>query len=160
MKSFKTFMDHSQGTYINLKLDDESKTKLFAFVKTLDIFSPLQPDTYHVTITYSRKPCPDAEQYQFLLPVTCKAKEWKLFDTQKGGKCLVLVLDSPELVQMHNDIKQAYGATHDYPDYHPHVTICYNYEKDNVPSILPDFHLTFVESEVKGLDLDFVPGKS
>jgi hypothetical protein len=62
--------------------------------------------------------------------------------------------------EMHRDLRIAYGASHDYPEYHPHVTVCYNFTGDKIPSEIPSFYLTFDRAEVKPLDVDYVPGQT
>lgn len=152
--------DHSQGTYVNMKLSEDSNLELQKFLRERNIPSD-DPAGFHCTIVYSRKPCPDCKFYQFNLPIFARVDKWEVFPTQKGGQCLVLKLECPEMIQAHEDIRNAYGATHDYPEYKPHVTICYDYNKEAYPSpIIENFWLTFNVAEVKGLDPDFKPGES
>ena len=89
-----------------------------------------------------------------------KIKEWKKFDTQlgKSGKCLVGIMDSPELEKAHKDIREIYGALHGYPDYHPHVTVSYDYDGP-LPKIVPNIELEYGSIEIKPLDPEFVPPK-
>jgi hypothetical protein len=158
--SFKNFTDdHSQGTYANVKLSDTSKRDLVKFLESRGIEHD-DPDGFHCTIIYSKTPCPDCKHYIFDLPIHAEFKSWELFTTRDGGKCLVMKIASPEIERMHHDIRQVYGASHDYPEFKPHVTICYAYNKDEKPSpVMGKLYLTFDVAEVKALDQSFSPKK-
>ena len=67
-------------------------------------------------------------------------------------------MDSPELEKAHKEIRDKYGATHDYPDYHPHVTISYDYP-DELPTEVPDMELEYDYVDIKPLNPQFVPDK-
>lgn len=88
-----------------------------------------------------------------------KIKEWKIFPTQSGAKALVAIMDSPTLENHHKTIRKEYGATHDYPDYHPHVTISYDFGDGPAPTEVPDLELEYDDTELKPLDPSFSPPK-
>lgn len=156
----KNMSNHPNGTYISAKLTKKSQQVLDKFVSDHNIPNAADPKQYHSTIIYSRKGVPDAKSYKFKLPFKAKVKEWKKFDTQlgKSGKCLVAIMESPELEKAHKDIRKEYGATHDYPDFHPHVTVSYDYDGP-LPKTVPDFKLEYGSTEFKPLDPEFVPPK-
>jgi 2'-5' RNA ligase len=162
MMTFKEMIEqentHPDGTYIATQLSKESKKLLDDYVTSLDIQNAADPDQYHSTVIYSRKGVPESVNYPFALPFKAKVKEWKLFPTQTGTKALVAIMDSPELEKAHKDIRTKYGATHDYPDYHPHVTISYDHLGD-LPSEIPDMELEYDDIEAKPLNPTFVPAK-
>lgn len=164
MKSFKYFLEqkvsHPDGTYIAVQLSNSSQKLLDNYVTGMNIPNAADPNQYHSTVIYSRKGIPDAVNYKFKLPLKAKIKEWKLFDTKFGqsGKCLVAIMDSPELENAHKEIRNKYGATHDYPDYHPHITISYDYP-NTLPTEVPDIELEYDSVEFKPLNPTFVPNK-
>lgn len=161
---FEQFLEqmnsHPDGTYIATQLSPSSQKMLDDYVTKMNVPNAADPSQYHSTVIYSRKGVPEAVNYKFNLPFKAKIKEWKLFDTKFGesGKCLVAIMDSPELEKAHKEIRENYGATHDYPDYHPHVTISYDYPHE-LPSEVPDMELEYDDIEFKPLNPEFVPDK-
>lgn len=155
----KDMSKHPNGTYISATLSKKSQKDLDSWVSKQNIPNPADPKQYHSTIIYSRKGIPEAKNHKITLPMSAKIKEWKIFPTQTGGKCLVAIMDSPELEKHHKHFRSEYGATHDYPDYHPHVTISYDFGDLPVPKEIPNLELEYDDTEFKPLDPDFVPPK-
>ena len=149
----------SYGTYIAATLSKKSQIDLDKWVTEHNIPNPADPNQYHSTIIYSRKGIPEAVNYKISLPMKAKIKEWKIFPTQSGDNCLVAIMDSSEMSHHHAYIRSEYGATHDYPDYHPHVTVSYSYGNLPLPSEVPDLELEYDDTEFKPLDPDFAPPK-
>lgn len=147
---------HPDGTYISALLSKKSQGDLDNWVSTHNITNPSDPKEYHTTVIYSKVGVPKARTYDLGLPIEASIKEWKLFDTQTGTKCLVGVVDSKELTKHHETIKDKFGATHGFPEYHPHITVSYDYKGDLLREI-PNFKVTFDKSEFKPLDPEFVP---
>jgi hypothetical protein len=159
--SFADFMDdHSNGTYASLRLAKDDLYTVKKFLARHNVTNYDDPADFHCTVCYSRKPVPNVRYYQLDTPVMARVDKWEVFPTQKGGKCLVMKLEAPNIVNIHNDIKQLYGATHDYPEFKPHVTVCYGWDKDSLPNLIQEnFWLLFDEFRVKGIDPDWKPGK-
>ena len=147
---------HPDGTYISVVLSKKSQDELDNWVSNHNISNPSDPKEYQSTVVYSRGGVPKARTYDLGLPIEASIKEWKLFDTQTGAKCLVGVVDSKELTAHHKAIREKFGASHDFPEYHPHITVSYDY-KGEILKELPDFKVTFDKSEFKPLDPKFVP---
>lgn len=163
MINFKDWLmeeKHPDGTYVAARLTDDSKKALDKYVTDAKFPNAADPKEYHSTVIYSRKGVPDVKDYKFELPFEAKIKEWKIFDTKLGssGKCLVAIMSSPELEKAHKEIRAKYGATHDYPDYHPHVTVSYDFP-DPLPKEVPDMVLEYGSIEIKPLNPNFVPPK-
>lgn len=149
---------HEHGTYISAVVSTASAKQLFQWVEDNGINNPTEPAEYHATITYSRKGIPKVVNgFKYDLPIEGKIVGWKLFPTQAGGQCLVADIASKDLTNYHEDIKSKFGATHDYPSYHPHVTVSYDYTGKDVPKTFPDLTLTFDKIEAKALDPEFKP---
>jgi hypothetical protein len=55
---------------------------------------------------------------------------------------LVMKIDSDDLVQLRNEYGEQYGMQDTWPDYQPHITVCYNWSGD-----LPDFDPATVITE-------------
>jgi hypothetical protein len=149
---------HPDGTYVSVNLSKENSKELDEWVSNQKITNPIDSKEYHTTVVYSRKGIPEAKSHDMKLPIEASLKEWKLFDTQGGTKCLVAILDSKELQKHHLEYKTKFGATHDYPDYHPHVTVSYNFTGD-LPTEKPSLNLKFDSKTFKALDHTFVPKK-
>ena len=191
MFSFREFLNenHAFGTYASLIPDEESAGRLFKHMK--DLYNPVAgggelgyygasmtphaKDDYHTTLIYSTRACPEMKNHQFPLPITAQPKAWKQL-----GNAYVLVLDSPEIENLHKELRARYGAYHDFPEYIPHVTVgTKKIEEGLYSSIvthpkfgklvaaahglagnqevaslheLPSFPLTFHKAEVKPLD--------
>lgn len=147
----KNMSQHPHGTYVCANLNKQSKKALDYFVTEAQIPNPADPKQYHTTIIYSRKGVPNVSEYAFNTPFTAKPKEWKIF-----GTCLVLVVESDQLTKMHEDIMDKYGATYDYDDYTPHVTVSYNYAGP-LPKVVPNIKLEYGSIEIEPLDDDTIP---
>lgn len=157
IKPFSLFCEelkHSKGTYSSLNLSPSSSNNLFTWCQE-HIKGDLTPkDQYHVTLVYSRKGIPEAKNETIDLPLTVKAVGWDIFPTQDGDKCLVLRVESPELHKLHKLYREKYGATYDYDEYKPHVTVSYKF-KGEEPREVPDVTLEFDKHTFKGLDPDW-----
>lgn len=148
-------MKHIDGTYSSLNLDSKSSKQLYKWAKK-NIDGELTPQSqYHVTLIYSRTGIPSAKGETIDLPLKAEAVGWEIFPTQDGGKCLVLRIENPELDELHNLYREKYGATYDYDEYKPHVTISYDYKENSVPDTLPDVVLWFDKHTFKPLDTNW-----
>lgn len=163
MFSFKEFSallseqkKSQQGTHIMAELSTSSRDQLFNFVNTLDIPNTTDPNEYHSTIISSRKSV-DASDYKFDKKIEATITEWKILPTKTGKSCLVAIVDSKKLVKYNSDLMTDYGATSDFPSYHPHITISYDLEAGTIPKEIPLFKITYDKVTIKPLDLDFVP---
>jgi hypothetical protein len=164
MKSLKQFINentmnkHKEGTYVSVILDKPSQDILFSWVKENNITNAADPEQYHSTVIHSKTPCPDAIDYDLGLPINASISSFKLFDTQTGGKCLVGIVNSSILENHHNVLVNDFGASHNFLEYHPHITLSYDYTGD-IPKEIPKFRLTYNKSDAKPLDPTFVPKK-
>lgn len=148
------------GTYASFKLSHESKNALFDYVKFVGIPNAVAREQYHATVIYSRKEIPDAySMNDSEESCVAYAKEWKIFPSQEMGHCLVLLLDCPKAVDLHHQFMEM-GATYDYPEYIPHITIATNYTDAIIPQVLPEFSLKFDKLVVEPLDLNYTYKKA
>jgi len=140
MLSFKEFS--IQGTYSSFRLSNESKN----VIKNLNIKNPVDPDTLHCTIMYSTVPVPAAYNLTPSVPVSATPMGYTLF-----GNNLVLLLKSDTLHAIHAQTRML-GATYDYPDYRPHITVSTDNIEDvnNIP--LPTEDLIFDLYRTEALD--------
>lgn len=159
--TLKQYSKHKDGTYVSLLLNLESKKALDRFTSeqlNLKDDNKVDPATYHCTLIYSRTPVPDAETLEIPKLVYAHVIGYEVFDTKQGNKCLVLRLNCPTAHEI-NGVLNKMGATSDYNEYKPHITICYDYkgELDLSRLPIPAFDIIFDDHEVKPLDEDYVP---
>lgn len=149
--SFREFLlereelkNHPKGTYVSVKPNKETQNKLDDFFSSIDIPNIIDKDDYHATVLFSKKGIPKAKGYEIPMPIVAKATSWELFDTQMpgSGKCLVLKIESDDLTKHHNHYIKAFGGTHDYDSYKPHLTASYSFTGKK-PGKLPDFDIIF-----------------
>jgi hypothetical protein len=166
MKSFLEFLQegveqHKGGTYCAALLDEKSRQNLYNWCKLQGIQGLTDPNQYHVTLIYSRKPCAEIEEYPFYTPWISdyhEGRTWQIFGSKKNTKCLVLKLRDMLFYDVHDEIREIYGATHDYEKYSPHITVSYDFKGDlKTLHSVPEFDLTFDKIEVKPLDVDYLP---
>jgi 2'-5' RNA ligase len=160
LETFKQYAKHKDGTYVAYQMSKESRDLLDHFVEmNLGLTERIDPETYHITIIYSRTPVPTAEQFAGPTTATANAVGYEVFPTKTGDKCLVLRVQSTQ-AEVFNKHLGSLGATSDYDAYKPHVTICYTYtgESDVADLPLPQFPLYFDRIDVSPLDPQFVPG--
>jgi len=137
-----TFLEFSSGTYSSVLLDQNSKN----LIASLNVQNPVEQDKLHCTIMYSRKPVPDAYTLLPFLPITAKAKGYAIF-----GECLVLLLESDALHELHKDTMDM-GATYDYSEYIPHITLSENNVEEDISMLtVPTQSITFVQYKTEPL---------
>lgn len=143
-------IEHPYGTYAEAAVSAKTKKELLDFIKKNNIVNPVK--TFHCTLVYSKESCPGIKAIKLPLPVTASVTEFKLFD-YKRKKCLVLVLDSPELNRYHYDANEQYNASYDYLEYIPHITLSYDFTGPIPP--VPDIRPVFNKLTVKALSRQF-----
>ena len=143
MITFKEYVDHQYGTYASLKLSKESQDQLHEFISQY-IDQPTSKEDLHCTVVYSKTPCPNVESHQPKLPITAKASGYESFDSN----AFVLKLESDTLQQFHKETR-ALGASYDYPEYKPHITLASNHTDTSIP--VPNFDLVFDQYHIEEL---------
>lgn len=149
------------GTYAAVKFDDETNKMLVEFCNQNNIPNQLNDNDFHCTVTYSRKYLPDYE------PLTTIDPAWNAtpdhFEVWESGPnaykddtthCLVLKLQSPELHERFKYAMDDLGATYDYDEYKPHVTLSYDVGEDFDHESLPlPGNISIVSEYTEDLDL-------
>jgi len=163
LATLREYAMHKDGTYVAASLDNESKTKLDTFVRdNLKLTERVKADSYHITIIYSRTPVPSAEKVKGMIPDgTATIVGYEIFPTKNDGKCLVARLSFPFANDLNARLTKE-GATSDYSEYKPHMTLAYDTEQDIDISKLPipTFPLSFMPVTVEPLDPEFVPSNA
>jgi hypothetical protein len=93
----------------------------------LGITNKIDPADMHTTVIYSRRPCPDAmSMHELSTPFSGRIRGLHTWPTQEGQRCLVAEIDCASVNELHQLMRDQYGATHDYPEFTPHVTLSYD----------------------------------
>lgn len=161
LASLKEYALHKDGTYVSMDLTDDCRELVDHFVEmNLGLTERVDKSTYHITIIYSRTPVPSAENYKGTEAsgVEAKATGYEVFPTKNDGKCLVMRIEFP-FANLLNKQLTAEGATSDYDQYKPHMTIAYDIKQEVDPHSLPlpQFPMTFGPVKVAPLDPQFTP---
>lgn len=155
-----------KGTYAAVKFDTTTKRTLYNYLKDNDVPHRVRPHEMHTTLLYSRKHCPNYKpQWVYDTPLIANPIGLEVWsarsDVGSSTKYLVLKLDCPELVERHEQLRKEHGATHDYPNYQPHITLSYdiaNLDVDSLPNvqdILPE--LIILGETHEDLKFDWIP---
>lgn len=123
-------MTKHTGVYAQLDVLENNAKVLFNLIQYI-----LEPDPsgskkfllskdYHTTLLYSRVGDYSeikAQPEQIYLAKIKDIQHWTTHDN-----CIVLLLSSNKLQHRHMELMRRYSLEWDYPDYQPHVTICYD----------------------------------
>ncbi|MFP9202289.1 hypothetical protein ACLI2R_14165 [Enterococcus faecalis] len=116
------FKDFSTGLYVAAKFSELTLDALEELQRSLRVPNPVPREKIHSTICYSRVNVPYVpSSVSFEVASSGHLEVWKTQD----GSTLVLVLDS-EYLRCRHMYARALGATHDFDDYTPHITLSYN----------------------------------
>lgn len=155
----------TKGTYAGIRFSENTKNSIEAYMRETRIPNMLDKEKLHSTLLYSRKHCPDYQPNE-KLSLTGKPDGFVVWNTQapEGSdrdttRCLVLKYECPELVDRHFQLRHEHGATHDFPDYTPHITLSYDIGDMDVDQ-LPDISKFLSQIELaheyqEDLDLDW-----
>ncbi len=160
LASLMEYAKHKDGTYVSMDLNDDSKQLLDRFVEmSLGLTERVDPSSYHITVIYSRTPVPSAEKrIGMTTDIEARVSGYEVFPTKTDGHCLVMRLDFPFANSLNKTLTYE-GATSDYAEYKPHLTIAYDMKQVVDPSSLPipQFPLKFGAVKVAPLDPQFTP---
>ena len=148
-----------KGTYAALRVSKESRDLLYRHCLTNKI--PCRKSQFeerlHVTLIYSRVHCPTMRALTGI-KYEGTFKDYEIFTGNKGERVLVALLNAPSVEARHLKLMADHGASYDFPVYHPHVTLSYNYTGSDADytSLKPiDFPVILGSEYVEDLDLDW-----
>ena len=132
-----------EGTFVAWTVDDETDECLNEWLD--DNGFPRLDIDFHSTIAYSRrKVLPDIAKGD-IEPIEVEDFEFDFLGEEHN--VLVLRFDCEEMKERHEFLKSEHGATHDFPTYKSHVTLCYDVNEIDDFDIdsydLPDCNLVF-----------------
>ena len=140
---------HPGGTYSAILVNQDSAEQLFAYCASLGIPNLVEPTEYHCTVIYSGRACPDVATEDFGLECQAIPTGFRVLGSEKP--VLVLELYCPNAVRLHELFMEKYGATHDYPEYIPHVTVAKDFEGE-IPKDIPEIEIVFDRKTVEELE--------
>lgn len=120
------------GSYAGVRFSTTTTKALEQYIEDNKIPNPLDAEHFHTTLLYSRKFLPDYEPAgKYKVPFVGTPKILEVWPSQpdENGKvknCLVLTYDCPKLYQRHHKLMNQHGATYDFDEYKPHVTLSYD----------------------------------
>lgn len=126
------------GVYMAAKYDDDTLSVIVDMMERHHIPNPLSSRDIHTTIVYSRVPVPGLQATENIDPPEQATHiGYEVWPSQKDSNCLVMLLDSTFLHSRFAHAVDDLGATYDYDEYKPHITLSYDVPKDFDPSSLP-----------------------
>jgi hypothetical protein len=150
MRYAELFEEQAPGTYVGVRFSSETVEGLKRYQDEYKVPNPLDPEKFHTTVVYSREPI-KWEAETKLEDEECAAKGFTVFDARDGTKCLVLLLDS-EYLHDRFDHAIEVGASYDFPDYKPHITLSYDIGHFDIKKLpTPDFDITLDHEYVEEL---------
>lgn len=145
-------LDHPNGTYACLVPDAASKESLCQLQSQLNLPNPVSADDLHMTVIYSRTPCPGAaEVVDGFNPIHGIIQHLGYLPTQTGTTCLVAEVDCPDAHALHDYMRKHHGASHDYPSYISHITLSYDCPK-GLRELFNPLKITFDRLKVSALN--------
>lgn len=129
-----------RGTYAGVNFDDDTVNRLIEYVQYNNLANPVPKDKFHTTLLYSRKHLPHYEPPGKINPAWVgKPTELKVWKSQPPDptNCLVLLYECDDLIDRHEYLMKEHGATFDYDEYRPHITLSYDIGDMDVKQLSP-----------------------
>ena len=146
-----------RGTYVGLSVLYPGNELLYQHCidNGINVSKPMFDKKLHTTLIYSRKFCPHIEAVPTLKHIA-QFLSYDVFTSQEGDNVLVMKLNAPSISARHLKLMQQHQATYDYPEYLPHITLSYKYDKKEVTGIAPfNYDIILGKEYVEDLNLDY-----
>lgn len=142
---------NKQGTYVGVRFSSDSLDKIKSIQDKLKLYKPVPLEKLHSTVVFSREKVPYNVETR---PAKATTGKLDVFATATGKRALVMHLDSEYLTNRH-EYGKVLGATWDYPDYNPHVTLSYDIGARNIKDIIEPVELDIETEYLEDLDLEW-----
>lgn len=153
---FYQLTEATGGTFVGVKLTDDSVAQLLDWMDQNSIKKPLTADEIHVTLVISKDEPIDFSPlvYSPVIPVDPTSYAIDQFGDEKN--VTVLKFDCPFLEKRHEAMQAKYGLTWDHPTYAPHISLSYTVQDDGIIDALkpPKFAIELAEEYVEPFDED------
>ncbi|BES53075.1 hypothetical protein [Aeromonas phage phiWae14] len=164
IRSFSEFITEAaeqseRGTYVAVNYKPRTAMAIVRRCREMGIPNLVPYDKLHTTLIYSRKYLPDFKASGTIHRELQGCFIPDIFVTQSGKRAMVLKLTDPWFGARHKEIREKHGATHDYPDYHAHITVSYDVGPDFVlpKSFTLDKRPVILDEYTEDLDFDWSP---
>lgn len=133
------------GLYCAAFFDDATTARIGEYLRTHKVPNPVAEPSLHTTIVYSRVPVRGFEAIHTLnVEVNTTYSNLEIWETAQGNT-LVLHYFSPYLFIRFQDA-MSHGATYDFEEYKPHVTLSYDVGPDFDLKSLPPINFPLIIS--------------
>jgi hypothetical protein len=141
---FLDYDSHKTGTYLALQPSGPSRLAIERYAHELGLQNIRPAMEFHTTVIYSKTPCPAMRSATIPLPIWATGFKLEIFDprSEDSTGCVVLELQSEQLMALNKRLTEEYGATSDYPQYRPHITMSFTVP-DHLPDIKYPIHIQF-----------------
>jgi len=146
MNLFQEFLAESTstGTYLGVRFAKETMKAVKEAQEINHIKNAIPSSELHCTLIYDEnKPSPKGFEAAgiYSAPILGTALNYDLWGNDK--KTLVLLFNSPRLMERHNFLVKTFGFDHGFSVYQPHVTLSYDvgeeFEQNDLHQlIIPD----------------------
>lgn len=155
----KIMADQEQlsGLYVAAYFDDETNKRIAQYLADNKIPNAIKSPGFHTTIVYSKVPVQDFEPNHTIdLEVDTLDSSIEGWITPSGKRCLVWKYSSTYLQMRFAEAMEA-GATYDYDEYKPHISLSYDIGMDYDVSALavPDFPIHLMGEYSEPLELEY-----
>lgn len=145
-----------KGTYVGLRVLPHSAKDITTFASKTGI--PIDRSKFerrlHTTLIYSRKYSPAVQVFPERV-YYAHFKGYEFFRGQNGERVLVMLLRADAVADRHLALMEEYEFSYDFPLFHPHLTLHYNYP-DNSLLGLPEYDKPISLGLEYTEDIDFV----
>lgn len=146
MKYSEIFEAETNGTFIGIKLTDDSNEQLENWCEENNI----NYEPFHVTLILDEHQKIPYIPVRYDPPLTLNSKTYK-FDIFEDA--LVLLFDSAKLSKKHLMLRDKYNIKWDFDEYRPHITLDYEWDAKKSNRIqLPDFPIKLSHEYKEGFD--------
>lgn len=136
------------GFFLGIKPTRETEINIRELIKAIGLPNPTHK--LHCTVVLDKAVRYDPQPIS--VPRNASFLRYDKFGSEKN--CLVMVLSCPELEKRHIELRNRYGIRWDFPDYHPHITLSYDFVSDHQVLPEPNFPMVLQEEYLE----DFNPG--
>ena len=122
--------------------NQDSCNRIAALQASIGLDNPESVDKLHMTIIYSRRDCPRLKLGEHdITPVDGSIIGFKIFGDDKN--ILVAEIECANATKFHSYLKNEHGATHDFKNYIPHITLTTTWNKTTIPTLPGAIKLQF-----------------
>jgi hypothetical protein len=138
------------GTYVKFVFNEDTNNKLKKLQDILKLDN--KHDDFHITLVYNQ----DKINFDNNTNINevIKASHLEIFKNKENKNCLVLIINNNDYINSRFQYSLELGATWDYPDYTPHITLSYDIPNENIDELLDTsiiLNLTITDEIVEDL---------